>query len=98
MELSTKTNKPTIANSRNGSSEEFNPLRLHSSLVSACIAARSYEGEAHKTAERVCRHVIDWIVSKNEVTTADIRRVAGDFLSMYHPDAATLYEAEGDLA
>ena len=97
MEL-VQTKKPNVINSTEGSREPFNPVRLHSSLVSSCIAARSHDGEAHKTAEQVCRHVIDWVVAKNEVTEADIRRVASNFLALYHPDAATLYESEGEIA
>ncbi|MFZ2494356.1 MAG: ATP cone domain-containing protein [Candidatus Saccharimonadales bacterium] len=74
------------------SSEAFDPLKLHSSIVWACMAVRSYEGEAHAAAERVCKHVIDWLEEKTEVTSADIQRVAGDFLATYHPEAAYMYK------
>lgn len=73
-------------------SEAFDPMKLHQSIVAACLAVRAFEGEAHLTAERVCRHVIDWLMSKNEVTSADIRRVAATHLSTYHPEAAYMYE------
>lgn len=73
-------------------SEAFDPLKLHQSVVAACLSVRAFEGEAHVTAERVCRHVISWLMTKTEVTSADIRRVASDYLRVYHPEAAYLYE------
>ena len=73
-------------------SEAFNPLKLHQSVVAACLSVRAFEGEAHVTAERVCRHVISWLMTKTEVTSADIRRVASKYLQIYHPEAAYLYE------
>lgn len=77
---------------RSQHSEHFDPLKLHRSIVSACLAARAFEGEAHTIAERVCRNVIDWLHTKTEVTSADIRRVASQYLRIYHDDAAYMYE------
>lgn len=73
-------------------SEAFDPLKLHQSIVAACLSVRALEGEAHVTAERVVRHVISWLMTKTEVTSADIRRVASKHLVVYHPEAAYLYE------
>ncbi len=73
-------------------SELFDPLRLHSSILWACMAVRAYEGEAHGAAEKVCKHVIDWLEEKTEVTSADIQRVASEFLATYHPEAAYMYK------
>jgi len=73
-------------------SEAFDPMKLHQSIVAACLAVRALEGEAHLTAERVCRHVIDWLLAKTEVTSADIRRIAATHLQTYHPEAAYMYE------
>jgi len=72
--------------------ERFDPLKLHASIVAACLAVRALEGEAHVTAERVCRHVLDWLTTKSEVTSADIRRVAASHLTTYHSEAAYMYE------
>jgi hypothetical protein len=72
--------------------EAFDPLKLHQSVVAACLSVRAFEGEAHVTAERVCRHVIQWLMTKTEVTSSDIRRVASSYLATYHPEAAYLYE------
>ncbi|HET7630602.1 MAG TPA: ATP cone domain-containing protein [Candidatus Saccharimonadales bacterium] len=72
--------------------ERFNPLKLHQSVVAACLSVRSVEGEAHLVAKRVCQHVLDWLVAKEEVTSADIRRIAANALIAYHPEAAYMYE------
>lgn len=77
---------------RRRSIEDFDALKLHQSVVAACLAVRAFEGEAHGTAERVCQHVIDWLMTKEEVTSADIRRVAASHLTNYHPEAAYMYE------
>lgn len=73
-------------------SQLFDPLRLHQSIVAACMAVRSYEGEAHETAKHVCEKVIDWLAPKDEVTSGDIRRIAAKHLSVYHPEAAYIYQ------
>lgn len=73
-------------------SEVFDPVKLHRSILAACMTVRAFEGEAHATAEHVCKDVIDWLEQKTEVTSADIRRVAGRCLHIYHPDAAYMYE------
>lgn len=74
------------------SSEKFDPLKLHTSVMAACYAVRALEGEAHLTARHVCERVIEWLNTKTEVTSQDIRRVAANFLKQYHPDAAYVYE------
>ena len=73
-------------------SEKFDPLKLHASIVAACLTVRTLEGEAHLAAERVTRHVIDWLSTKTEVTSSDIRRVAASHLERYHAEAAYMYE------
>lgn len=84
--------KQTFVLDHEKQSHVFDPLKLHESIVSACMSVRSYEGEAHETAERVCKKVIDWLAPKSEVTSSDIRRVAAEHLSVYHPEAAYIYQ------
>lgn len=84
-----------VIHPRRNQSEVFDPVKLHSSIVDACLAVRSYEGEAHDTAERVCRGVIDWLAPKTEVTSGDIRRVAAKHLATYQPEAAYIYQQVG---
>ncbi|MEI7689749.1 MAG: ATP cone domain-containing protein [Candidatus Saccharibacteria bacterium] len=76
----------------NGSSERFDRDKLHKSIVSVCISVRAPHGQAEATAHSVCDAVIDWLASRPEVTSADIRTIAGKHLKRYHPEAAYLYE------
>lgn len=84
--------KHTFVLNHANESESFDPLKLHESIVAACLSVRSHEGEAHMTAERVCKKVIEWLAPKTEVTSSDIRRVASEHLSVYHPEAAYMYQ------
>jgi hypothetical protein len=76
-------------------SESFDVVRLHGSVLRACMAVRAFEGESHDIAERVCKHVIDWLENKTEVSSEDIRRICSSKLAIYHPEAAYMYEQEG---
>lgn len=76
-------------------SEVFDPVKLHGSILEACYGVRAFEGEAHDAAERVCKHVIDWLEDKTEVSSQDIHRTAARYLTTYHPEAAYLYEQQG---
>lgn len=78
-------------------SELFDPLKLHGSLMAACLAVRSLEGEAHMTAQRIVEKVIDWLDNKTEVTSDDVRRVAASNLQTYQPEAAYIYETYKDI-
>lgn len=78
-------------------SQEFDPLKLHHSVLSACYAVRAFEGEAHLTARHVCERVIRWVNTKTEITSADIRRVTTSFLRQYHPEAAYTYESYKEI-
>ncbi len=72
--------------------EKFDPVKLHRSVLASCLAVRAYEGEAHMVAEQVCKSVLNWLATKTEVTSSDIRRKAAEYLHIYHPEAAYLYE------
>lgn len=72
--------------------ESFSRDKLHSSIRAACLSVRSHDGEATKTADKVCDAVAAWLELRPEVTSQDVRRVASKHLTRYHPDAAYLYE------
>ncbi|MDO8335580.1 MAG: hypothetical protein Q7T74_02225 [Candidatus Saccharibacteria bacterium] len=78
-------------------SEIFDPLKLHGSLMAACLAVRSLEGEAHMVAQKITEKVIDWLDTKTEVTSDDVRRVAANGLQVYQPEAAYIYETYKDI-
>ncbi len=71
--------------------EAFSREKLHASIQAACLSVRSAEGEANITANAVCDFVDDWLKTRPEVTSHDIRRVATRKLRTYDPEAAYLY-------
>lgn len=73
--------------------EPFDIIKLHSSVVAACRTVHAPEGEAHLTAENVCRQVIDWLIGKPIVTSRDIESVTSKTLEKYHSDAAYIYSS-----
>ena len=73
-------------------SEEFSADKLHASIVAACLAVRTPEGQAEAIARSVCTETMAWCSTKPEVTSADIRRIASKTLSTHHPEAAYLYK------
>jgi hypothetical protein len=81
----------TLIHKKSRQTEAFEPLKLHQSLVASCLACKSFEGEAHAVAQKVSEHVIAWLATKHAVTSADIRRIAGRSLALYHPEAAIIY-------
>jgi hypothetical protein len=72
--------------------EAFKRSKLHASILAACLSVRMPEGYAETTATAVCDTVVDWLSSRPEVTSEDLRRKAADALTAFHPDAAHLYK------
>jgi hypothetical protein len=66
--------------------------KLYNSIKAASLSVRKYEGEAETTAREVCKKVEQWLESKIEVTSSDIRRKAAEALAIYNPEAAYLYK------
>lgn len=73
-------------------SEAYMSDKLHASILAACLSVRSPEGEAEMTAKKVCLAVEQWLATKPEVTSADLRRKASEALEKLHPEAAFLYK------
>lgn len=71
--------------------ESFTRAKLHKSIVAACRAVRASDGSAETSAQAVCDAVEDWLTQRPEVTSDDIRRIAGRALKTYNPDAAYYY-------
>lgn len=72
-------------------SEPFARDKLHASIIAVCRQVRSTEGSAQSAATAVCDTVVLWLADKPEVTSDDIRRIAGTALTRHNPDAAYLY-------
>lgn len=72
--------------------ERFDPDKLHSSVLAACLSVRSPHGEAETVTRSVCALVHDWAKSRSAVTSNDLRRTASSYLTAMHPEAAYLYK------
>lgn len=72
--------------------EAFARDKLHSSIVAACLSIQAPVGQAESIATAVCDYVEEWLESRPEVTSHDLRRVAHRRLQVHHPDAAYYYE------
>jgi transcriptional regulator NrdR family protein len=72
--------------------EQYQRQKLEKSIHASCLSVRDFVGAAELTATMVCDHVESWLAEKNEVTSVDIRRIAGNALRTYSPDAAYVYE------
>lgn len=72
--------------------EHFNDEKLHGSIYAACLSVRAAEGEAHRIASEILAAAKAWCHDHPEVTSHDLRRVATEQLSRFHPEAAYLYQ------
>ena len=72
--------------------ERFDSAKLHASVLAACLSVRSPRAAADSAAESVCAVVIDWCNTRPEITSDDLRRVAGAHLDRIHPEAAYIYK------
>lgn len=72
--------------------EQFSDAKLHGSIYAACLSVRTSEGEAHRIASDVLTTAKHWCQDHPEVTSHDLRRVATKHLSLFHPEAAYLYQ------
>ena len=76
---------------RKGHSEAYDVRKLYASVYSMCLAVHCSEEDAEGTAEKVVRHVDQWLEKKHEVTAHDIHSVALDRSMSLNPDAGFLY-------
>lgn len=81
-----------VKNNGGRPSESFQRGKLHASIVAACLTAGTPPGQAESIARAVTEEVINWLASRPEVTSHDLRRITAKHLHTHHPDAGYLYE------
>jgi transcriptional regulator NrdR family protein len=77
---------------RQGHTEKYNAKKLYASIYASALANREPAGTAELIAQEVVEKVEAWIEDRHEVTSNDIRRIAGDYLKFINPDAAQIYQ------
>ncbi len=73
-------------------SELYNADKLRASIEAACSSVNLPSGVANDTASHVVKAVELWLRDKPEVTSADIRRIATQALTIVSPEAGYLYK------
>ena len=77
--------------------ESFDEQKLRRSIEAAVLTAGAPTGQAEAIARNITGSVLEWLETRPEVTSHDIRRVAGRHLRTHHPDAAYLYEQHRNI-
>ena len=77
--------------------ESFLRDKLHTSLVAACLSAQCPPGQAESIATAVADRVLEWLETRPEITSNDLRRVAARYLQVHHPDAGYMYEQHKNI-
>ncbi len=72
--------------------EPFNPIKLKNTIYAACLNVREPEKSARQTAEQVTHEIKQWLQTKPEVTSLDLKDKVVHLLGQYHPEAAYIYE------
>jgi len=84
--------KVSIVKRSPGHVEPYDERKLYASIYASCLSVRTPQGEAELTADRVCRDLQPWLATKDEITSADIRRKAAEHFTVYNPNAAYVYQ------
>lgn len=74
--------------------EHFDSSKLHRSIMAACRSLKTPDGQAEEIARSVTKTVEAWATDRQEITSADIRRVGTTALQKLHPEAAYLYKQQ----
>ncbi len=84
----------TVIDSRTNAASAYDAGKLVLSIRHACHSVGIGDGAARDTAAQVEQAVAKWISNKTEVTSNDIRHVAGTKLQTLAPEAGYLYQHE----
>lgn len=76
---------------RAGHLEPFDERKLYASVYASALSVREPAGSAELIAQEVVKQVSDWLETKHEVTSTDIRHQAAKHLKAINPDAAFQY-------
>lgn len=90
--------QPTIRHTDRGySAEVYSHAKLRDDLAYFCTSVGSSEGATLDIVDRAAAKVTAWLEGKTEVTSDDLRRVAGETLELLCPEAGYLYKNENSI-
>lgn len=73
--------------------ESYQRAKLEHSIRAALRTAKAPDGQTEDTASAVCDIVEQWLSSRPEITSNDLRRKATSALEPLHPEAAFIYKS-----
>jgi len=74
-----------------GQTEAYESEKLYTSIYASCLGVHEPKNAAEVTAKKVVKDMDTWLGKQSEVTTADIRKMAGKYLSEINNHAGYLY-------
>ena len=81
-----------VHKTHNRQPEPYNAQKLQNTIYAACLNVREPEKSARQLAQKVVKEVEEWLQTKPQVTSLDIREKASSVLELYHPEAAYIYK------
>lgn len=72
--------------------ESYQRAKLERSVRAALHSLKTPEGQAGDVAAAVCDIVEQWLQSRHEITSDDLRRKATEALTPLHTEAAFMYK------
>lgn len=76
----------------NGIVEEFEIDKLKRSLELSFNIVNSPDGQKKIYINRILKNFIKWLKDKQEITSADIKRIIIIYMEEIHPDVAYIYK------
>jgi transcriptional regulator NrdR family protein len=76
---------------RSGKSEPYMEQKVFASIYASCLAVHAPKSTAESVASQVTKAVNNWLIKKGEITTHDIRKEVGKYLSNLEPHAGYFY-------
>lgn len=83
---------------RRGHKEQFDERKVYGSVYAACLASHTSQEEAEATANLVSREVKKWLDERQDVTSDQIFKKAGEELKHLNKDAAFMYITHRDVS
>ncbi len=77
---------------RGGHVESYDERKLYASVYAAALATNQPVGVAELIAKEVVALTSEWLETKHEVTSNDIRRIASERLKSINSDVAYHYQ------
>lgn len=72
--------------------EQYERAKLQRSIQAVLQSVNTPDGQASDTAHAVCDLVEQWLATRAEVTSNDLRKQTTIALTPFHPEAAFIYQ------